>query len=135
MRQCKHFLSHGLCVLESGNVYIDAYCNNFKIFETCERFSNFILCRNIVRGTGEIKDEDSLREEKWTMPKIVKNCKKINLPFSRYPRHRSSFSYSLKLSIPSLSRSKSWYKLCKSSNSSSPIFNSSCKIKKVLKSC
>ena len=47
------------------------------------------------------------------------------LPFNRYPRQRSSFSYSLKLRIPSLSRSNNLYKLCRSSKLSSSIFNSS----------
>ena len=47
------------------------------------------------------------------------------LPFNRYPRHRSSFSYSLKFSIPSRSMSYNWYKLWISSNLSSSIFNSS----------
>ncbi len=47
------------------------------------------------------------------------------LPLSLYPRHLSSFSYSLKFRIPSRSRSKSWYRLCRSSNSSSPILRAS----------
>ena len=39
---------------------------------------------------------------------LLATLDKLFLPFSLYPRHLRSFSYSLKLRIPSRSRSKSW---------------------------